>query len=77
MSNDFDRKLKGLCALNERTQGLLKDGYHIIINYKDDVVCLVKLRHHNGNRIVLKLDYESGYLSQLTNNVKNYHNKVC
>lgn len=75
--NEFDRKLKGLAALNERVQGFLQDGYHILINFKDDRLCLVKLRHHNGNRIILKLDYQSGELSQLTNNVKCYHQKVC
>lgn len=77
MMNDFDRKLKGLVALNERVQGFLEDGYHILINFNDDGVCLVKLRHHNGNRIVLKLEYQSGILSQLTNNVKCFHQKVC
>lgn len=77
MTNVFDRKQKGLAALNERVQGFLNDGYHIIINYKDDVLCLVKLRHHNGNRITLKLDMVSGELSQLTNNIRNYHQKVC
>lgn len=75
--NDFDRKQKGLAALSERVQGFLSDGYHVLINYKDDHTCLVKLRHHNGNRILLKLDFESGYLSQLTNNIRNYHQKVC
>lgn len=75
--NDFDRKLKGLAALNERVQGFIQDGYHVLINYKDDVVCLVKLRHHNGNRIVVKLDHRSGELSQYTNNIRNYSHKVC
>lgn len=77
MMNDFDRKQKGLAALNERVQGFLQDGYNILINYKDDRICLVKLKHHNGNSIVVKIDLESGILSQLTNNVRNYHQKVC
>lgn len=75
--NDFDRKLKGLAALNERVQGFLIDGYHILINYKDKNLCLVKLRHHNGNRIILKLDFHNGELSQHTNNIKNFNQKVC
>lgn len=75
--NDFDRKQKGLAALNERLQGFLEDGYHIIINYKDDGLCLVKLRHHNGNRIIIKLDRQSGILSQLTNNIEVFNQKVC
>lgn len=74
--NEFERKLKGLAALQERVQGFLGDGYHILIDYKDDAVCLVKLRHHNGNRIVVKIDYRNGELSQYTNNVRNYTHKV-
>lgn len=74
--NEFDKKLKGLAAFDERLQGLLKDGYHIMISYKDDVLCFVKLRHHNGNRITLKLDIPSGELSQLTNHIKVFHQKM-
>lgn len=70
-------QVKGLAALNQRVQDLLKDGYHIIVQFHDEQLCLVKLRHHNGNRIVLKLDYRSGYLSQLTNSVRCYNHKVC
>lgn len=72
-----DRLYKGLAAFNERVQGLLSDGYHILIEHKDDTICLTKLRHHNGNRIILKLDYKSGILSQHTNNIQCYHHKVC
>lgn len=75
--NDFDRMQKGLAALNERVQGFLQDGYHILINYKDNNLCLVKLRHHNGNRIIVKYDFRNGELSQLTNNIKCYSQKVC
>lgn len=74
--NEFDRKQKGLAALNERLQGFLQDGYHVIISYKDETLCLVKLRHHNGNRITIKLDIPSGELSQLTNHIKVFHQKV-
>lgn len=74
--NDFDRKLKGLAALNERLQGFLQDGYHVVVNFKDDTLCLIKLRHHNGNKITLKLNIPSGELSQLTNHVKVFSQKV-
>lgn len=70
-------KLKGLCALNERVQSLLEDGYHILFHYKADDLELVKLRHHNGNRIVLKLTFCDGILSQRTNQVPTFHAKVC
>lgn len=72
-----DDKLKCLAALAERVQGFLDDGYHIIVNYKSDDLCLVKLRHHNGNRIQLTLRINDGTLEQTTNNIKNYTRKVC
>lgn len=74
---DFDRKQKGLAALNERLQGFLQDGFHVIVSYKDEQLCLVKLRHHNGNRISLKLDIPNGELSQFTNNIKVFNQKMC
>lgn len=70
-------KLKGLCALNERVQSLLNDGYHILFHYKSDDLQMVKLRHHNGNRIVLKLTFSDGILSQRTNHIPTFHAKVC
>lgn len=75
--NDFDRKQKALNALAERVQGLLKDGYHIMVKYQDESLCLIKLRHHNGNRITLKLYITSGELSQLTNHIPVFSQKVC
>lgn len=77
MSTDFDLKMKALAALNERVQGFLNDGYHVIIDYNDDTLRFVKLRHHNGNRIVVKLDITNGILSQYTNHIRNYEEKVC
>ena len=72
-----DDRIKCLAALTERVQGFLDDGYHIIINYKSDDLCLVKLRHHNGNRIQLTLRLNDRILEQTTNHVKNYTHKVC
>lgn len=75
--NGFDIKMKGLALLNNRVQDLLQDGYHVIINYKSDDLCLVKLRHHNGNRIVVKYNAVDGILSQHTNNIEVFHHEVC
>lgn len=71
-----NRKLKCLAAFIERQQGLLQDGYHVLVNYTSDTLCMTKLRHHNGNRITLKLDMMDGILSQRTNNIENYRQKV-
>lgn len=70
------RRLKCLAAFLERQQGLLDDGYRIVVNYTSDTLCLTKLRHHNGKCITLKLDVMDGILSQRTNNSENYRQKV-
>lgn len=68
--------LKGLSILYQRVEDLKKDGYDIIANYQDNNLCLVKLRHRNGKRITLKYSAENGIVSQSTNNVQNFSNKV-
>ena len=77
MTTLFDIKQKGLELLNQRVQDLLADGYHIVINYKDNSLCLVKLRHHNGNRITLKFHILDGTITQCTNHIQVYTHKVC
>lgn len=74
--NEFDAQLKALVALNDRVQGLLEDGFHVLVNYKDQNLCLVKLIHHNGKRITVKLDRKSGELSQYSNNVLVFFAKM-
>lgn len=77
MTTLLNLKQKGLELLNQRVQDLLADGYNIVINYKDDSLCLVKLKHHNGNRITLKFHILDGTITQCTNNIQNYTHKVC
>lgn len=76
MTTLFDYKQKGLELLNQRVQDLLEDGYHIVINFKDNSLCLVKLRHHNGNRITLAFHILDGTITQRTNNIQVYSHKV-
>lgn len=68
--------LKGLSILYQRMEDLKKDGYDIVANYQDNHLCLVKLRHRNGNQITLKYSAEDGIVSQSTNNIQNFSNKV-
>lgn len=56
--------LKSLATLNLRVQGFLQDGYWIAFNYKADDLCVVLLRHHNGNIITLKLSADDGVVRQ-------------
>lgn len=71
-----DTNLKGLSILFQRMEDLKKDGYDIVTNYQDNNLCIVKLRHRNGKRITLKYSAEDGIVSQSTNNVQNFSNKV-
>lgn len=68
--------LKGLSILYQRMEDLKKDGYDIVANYQDNNLFLVKLRHRNGKRITLKYSAENGIVSQSTNNIQNFSNKV-
>ena len=71
-----DTNLKGLSILYQRMEDLQKDGYDIVTNYQDNNLFLVKLRHRNGKRITLKYSAENGIVSQSTNNIQNFSNKV-
>lgn len=72
----IDANLKGLSILYQRMEDLKKDGYDIVTNYQDNNLFLVKLRHRNGKRITLKYSAEDGIVSQSTNNIQNFSNKV-
>lgn len=71
-----DTNLKGLSILYQRMEDLQKDGYDIVTNYQDNNLFLVKLRHRNGKRITLKYSAEDGIVSQSTNNVQNFSDKM-
>lgn len=72
----INANLKGLSILYQRVEDLKKDGYDIVTNYQDNNLFLVKLRHRNGKRITLKYSAENGIVSQSTNNVQNFSDKV-
>lgn len=76
MYNDINR-LKGLVYLAERTQGFLEDGYQIMFEHKDKSLCLVKLKHQNGNIITLSYNILNGTITQRTNGRETHQEKVC
>ncbi len=76
MSTQSDNYQKGLALFSQRVQDLLGDGYHVVVKYEHDDLCLAKLRHHNGNKITLKFNVGEGIISQLTNHIQNYRYKV-
>lgn len=55
---------ESLAALNLRVQGFLQDGYWIVLSYKSNDLCVVRLRHRNGNIITLKLSVDDGIVRQ-------------
>lgn len=74
---EFDRIQKCFGALDERTRGFLEDGYIIKFTYKWRTSACVKLIHHNGNTIFLKVDSVDGILTQSTNGEQTHSEKVC
>lgn len=77
MMADVRRYRKGLALLAERVQALLKDGYHLVIQFKDDDLAIVCLRHHNGNRITLKFTTNDYTITQQTNHIITHRETVC
>ncbi len=76
MSTQSENYQKGLALFSQRVQDLLADGYHVVVKYEHDDLYLIKLRHHNGNKITLKFNVKQGIISQLTNYIQNYRYKV-
>lgn len=76
MNKNERAKLEGLAIYYGRLQDLINDGYHVVVTYNDQRLVLNKLRHHNGNKIVLKLTFDDGRISQLTNHIQVYSEKV-
>lgn len=72
-----ENNLKGLVRLAERTQGFLEDGYQILFQHKDNSLCLVKLKHQNGNVITLSYNSLNGTITQRTNGRETHQEKVC
>lgn len=77
MMIQFDSKMKCLVALSERIQGFLDDGYQTMFDYHSNDMVYWKLRHRNGNIIVIKLNLVDGILTQCTNGHQTHHEKVC
>lgn len=70
-------RIKGLVSLAERTQGFLQDGYQIMFEHKDESLCMVKLKHQNGNVITLSYNIVNGTITQRTNGRETHQEKVC
>ena len=58
-------------VFNERVSSLLDDGYHVMFRSSGvaDTLWLASLRHHNGNRVVIKGYPYENRLIQTTNHI--------
>lgn len=56
---------------NERVSSLLNDGYHIMFRSSGvaNTLWLASLRHHNGNRVIIKAYPYENRLVQTTNHI--------
>lgn len=58
-------------VFNERVTSLLNDGYHIMFRSEGVATSLwfASLRHHNGNRVIIKAYPDDNRLVQTTNHI--------
>lgn len=76
MTNE-QRNLRLSYAFSSRVLDLLEDGYHIYLEFRNEDFRMVKMRHHNGNDIIVKLNHHDGILSQRTNGKEVARYAVC
>lgn len=76
MMADVRRYRKGLALLAERVQALLGDGYHVLFQFKNNDFAIVSMRHHNGNRIILKFTTNDYTITQHTNHIITHRETV-
>lgn len=63
---------------NERVSSLLNDGYHIMFRSSGvaDTLWLASLRHHNGNRVIIKAYPFDNRLVQTTNHIVTHESTM-
>lgn len=61
----------------QRRDDLLSEGYAIMFEHTDFVGVFTKLRHRNGNIVIITCDYERRTITQKTNGRIVHTEKVC
>ena len=51
----------------QRRDDLLSEGYNVLFEHTDFVGVFTKLRHRNGNIVIITCDYEQRTITQKTN----------
>ena len=60
-----------------RQRDLIAEGYQVIFTHCDEYGVFTKLRHRNGNIVVLTCDYGKQCITQKTNGEIVHQEKVC
>ena len=61
----------------QRRDDLLSEGYTMIFEHTDFVGVFSKLRHRNGNIVIITCDYERRTITQKTNGKIVHTEEVC
>lgn len=61
----------------QRRDDLLSEGYAIMFEHTDFVGVFTKLRHRNGNIVIITCDYDKRTITQKTNGKVVHTEKVC
>lgn len=61
----------------QRRDDLLSEGYTMIFEHTDFVGVFSKLRHRNGNIVIITCDYERRTITQKTNGKIVHSEEVC
>lgn len=61
----------------QRRDDLLSEGYNILFEHTDFVGVFTKLRHRNGNIVVITCDYERRTITQKTNGKVVHSETLC
>lgn len=60
-----------------RRDDLIAEGYNVLFEHTDFVGVFAKLRHRNGNIVIITCDYDKRTITQKTNGRIVHTEKVC
>ena len=61
----------------QRREGLISEGYNILFEHTDFVGVFTKMRHRNGNIVIITCDYERRTITQKTNGKVVHSETLC
>ena len=61
----------------QRRDDLISEGYNVLFEHTDFVGVFTKLRHRNGNIVIITCDYERRTITQKTNGKVVHTETLC